>query len=69
MMLVGAGLRVALATTHLPLRAVADAVTPCAFNGGDSYLDADLRQKFGLSAPRILVAGLNPCGRVGSYGS
>ena len=60
MMLVGAGLRVALATTHLPLRAVADAVTPAHLTAVIRILDADLRQKFGLSAPRILVAGLNP---------
>jgi 4-hydroxythreonine-4-phosphate dehydrogenase len=53
-------LRVALATTHLPLRAVADALTPERLTQTLRILDQDLRQKFGLTAPRILVAGLNP---------
>jgi 4-hydroxythreonine-4-phosphate dehydrogenase len=53
-------LRVALATTHLPLRAVADALTPERLTETLRILEQDLRQKFGLSAPCILVAGLNP---------
>lgn len=60
MMLAGAGLRVALATTHLPLRAVADAITPAMLEETLRIVDADLRQRFGVAAPRILVAGLNP---------
>ena len=60
MMLTGAGLRVALATTHLPLRAVADAITAPMLEETMRILDTDLRQRFGLQAPRILVAGLNP---------
>lgn len=60
MMLAGAGLRVALATTHLPLREVADAITPELLREVLLILDRDLREKFGLGAPRILVAGLNP---------
>ncbi|HEY9101252.1 4-hydroxythreonine-4-phosphate dehydrogenase PdxA [Chitinimonas sp.] len=56
----GYALRVALATTHLPLRAVADAITPALLTETLRILHADLRQKFGLAAPRILVAGLNP---------
>ncbi|MFC4159942.1 4-hydroxythreonine-4-phosphate dehydrogenase PdxA [Chitinimonas lacunae] len=60
MMLVGGGMRVALATTHLPLREVADAITPASLSRTLRILDADLRQKFGLARPRILVAGLNP---------
>ena len=60
MMLVGGGLRVALATTHLPLRAVADAITPELLDAVITILVGDLRQRFGLAQPRILVAGLNP---------
>jgi len=60
MMLVGAGLRVALATTHLPLRAVPDAITPTDLEVTIRILHADLRTRFGVARPRILVAGLNP---------
>ena len=60
MMLAGGGLRVALATTHLPLREVADAITPALLRDVIRILDAELRKKFGVAAPRILVAGLNP---------
>jgi 4-hydroxythreonine-4-phosphate dehydrogenase len=60
MMLAGGGLRVALATTHLPLREVADAVTPALLGEVIRILHADLKAKFGIAAPRILVAGLNP---------
>jgi 4-hydroxythreonine-4-phosphate dehydrogenase len=60
MMLAGGGLRVALATTHLPLRAVADAITPALLAEVIGILHADLRAKFGIPRPRILVAGLNP---------
>ena len=60
MMLAGGGLRVALATTHLPLRAVADAITPALLDAVIRILHADLRDKFGIARPRILVAGLNP---------
>jgi len=60
MMLVGGGLRVALATTHLPLAAVSAAVTAQRLAAVLTVLDADLRAKFGIAAPRILVCGLNP---------
>ncbi|MDO9636690.1 MAG: 4-hydroxythreonine-4-phosphate dehydrogenase PdxA, partial [Thiobacillus sp.] len=60
MMLAGGGLRVALATTHLPLRAVADAITPALLDEVIRILHADLQGKFGIARPRILVAGLNP---------
>jgi 4-hydroxythreonine-4-phosphate dehydrogenase len=60
MMLAGGGLRVALATTHLPLRAVADAITPALLDEVIRILHADLQSKFGIAEPRILVAGLNP---------
>lgn len=60
MMLAGGGLRVALATTHLPLREVADAITPELLAEVIRILHADLRTKFAIDRPRILVAGLNP---------
>jgi 4-hydroxythreonine-4-phosphate dehydrogenase len=60
MMLAGGGLRVALATTHLPLRAVADAITPALLDEVIRILHADLQSKFGIARPRIAVAGLNP---------
>jgi 4-hydroxythreonine-4-phosphate dehydrogenase len=60
MMLCCGDLRVALATTHLPLRAVADAI-----NGPDlkrviQIVMADLAGKFGIAQPKLLVCGLNP---------
>ena len=60
MMLACPGLRVALATTHLPLRAVADAITSERLERVIRILHADLHAKFGLRQPRILVCGLNP---------
>ncbi|WP_435103911.1 4-hydroxythreonine-4-phosphate dehydrogenase PdxA [Arhodomonas sp. AD133] len=60
MMLVAGDLRVALATTHLPLRAVADALTRERLEAVARILDADLRTRFGIARPRVLVAGLNP---------
>ena len=60
-------LRVALATTHLPLRAVPDAITADLLEKTLRILDADLRSKYGLSQPRILVAGLNPHAGEGGY--
>ncbi len=54
------GLRVALVTTHLPLRAVADAVTKGAVLSTLRRLDQSLRRDFGIGAPRIAVLGLNP---------
>ena len=53
-------LRVALATTHLPLRAVADAITPELLARVIDIIHADLKRKFGVTAPRIFVTGLNP---------
>lgn len=60
MMLTCPGLRVALATTHLPLRDVADAITPTRLKQVLRILHADLRDKFGIAQPRIYVTGLNP---------
>lgn len=60
MLLAGAGLRVALATTHLPLHAVPAAITAAGLEATLRILHADLQRKFGIAEPRILVAGLNP---------
>ncbi|HYX63305.1 MAG TPA: 4-hydroxythreonine-4-phosphate dehydrogenase PdxA [Burkholderiales bacterium] len=60
MMLVGGGLRVALATTHLPLADVPRAITRTRLLAVIRVVDADLRKRFGIASPRILVAGLNP---------
>ncbi|MGQ4878818.1 4-hydroxythreonine-4-phosphate dehydrogenase PdxA [Billgrantia sp. LNSP4103-1] len=53
-------LRVALATTHLPLRDVADAITASGLERIVRILHADLVRWFGVAAPRIAVCGLNP---------
>lgn len=60
MMLTAPGLRVALVTTHLPLRAVPDAVTPQLLEQTLRILVTDLRRWFGIARPRVLVLGLNP---------
>jgi len=60
MLLAGGGLRVALATTHLALSAVPAAITKPLLRSVIRILDADLRRRFGIARPRILVAGLNP---------
>jgi 4-hydroxythreonine-4-phosphate dehydrogenase len=60
MLLAAGNLRVALATTHLPLRAVSDAITPALLDVTLAILDADIRRLYGISRPRIAVCGLNP---------
>ena len=60
MMLANPTLRVALATTHLPLRAVPDAITGEGLARVLRVTDAALRRDFGLARPRIAVLGLNP---------
>ena len=64
MMLAGATnhgpLRVALATTHLPLASVSAAISPGLLAGVLRIIDDDLRLRFGITHPRIAVAGLNP---------
>jgi 4-hydroxythreonine-4-phosphate dehydrogenase len=60
MLLAGAGLRVALATTHLALKDVPAAITPDSLETTLRILHAGLRGQFGIARPRILVAGLNP---------
>ncbi len=60
MMLVGGGLRVALATTHLALAAVPAAITRARLDAALDILHHDLRDRFGIARPRIAVTGLNP---------
>ncbi len=60
MMLVGGGMRVALATTHLPLAQIPAAITAQHLENTLRILHKDLISKFGIRQPRILVAGLNP---------
>jgi 4-hydroxythreonine-4-phosphate dehydrogenase len=60
MMLATKGLRVALATTHIPLAYVAKAITPDRLSKVLSILHQDLQLKFAIPAPRIYVCGLNP---------
>lgn len=60
MMLATGDLRVALATTHLPLRAVSDALPACNLEATLRTLHHSLTEQFGFTAPRITVLGLNP---------
>lgn len=60
-------LRVALATTHLPLKDVPAAITADLLERILHILDHDLRRKYGIAAPRILVTGLNPHAGEGGY--
>ena len=67
MMLAGGGLRVALATTHLPLKDVSAAITQDSLEQTIRILHADMGKKYGIAVPRILVAGLNPHAGEGGY--
>ena len=67
MMLATKTLRVALATTHLPLRAVADAITVERLHQVIDILLHDLKTKFKISQPKVLVCGLNPHAGEGGY--
>ena len=60
MMLATEGLRVALATTHLPLKDVAAAITEDELTQVTEILQRDMQNQFGIAEPRILVCGLNP---------
>lgn len=60
MMLATEELRVALATTHLPLLAVPGAITQASLHEVITILDNDLKTKFGITQPQIYVCGLNP---------
>lgn len=67
MMLVGAGMRVALVTRHLPLTQVSAAITQPSLERTIRILAHDLVHHFGIAEPRILVAGLNPHAGEGGY--
>jgi len=70
MMLSAPGIRVALVTTHLPLRSVAEALTAERLEGTLKITDHDLRHRFGIARPRLQVLGLNPhAGEAGHLGS
>ncbi len=70
MMLVAGGLRVALATTHLPLRDVPAQITRVRLEAVLDVLHAGLTGQFGIARPRIAVLGLNPhAGESGHLGS
>ncbi len=70
MMLVGGNMRVTLATTHLPLKDVATAITPIRLEQKLRLINHDLIARFSISSPRIVVAGLNPhAGESGHLGS
>ena len=60
-------LRVALATTHLPLKDVSAAITAESLTRTIEIVHGDLQRKFGLPKPRILVTGLNPHAGEGGY--
>jgi len=60
MLLVAGDLRVALASTHLPLREVPDFITAARLSRVLRILDSDLRSTFGIERPEIVVCGLNP---------
>ena len=70
MMLAGGGMRVALATTHLALKEVARSITSDGLERTLRVLHHDLRSRFAIRQPRIVVAGLNPhAGESGFLGS
>ncbi len=60
MMLAAGDMRVALATTHLPLKDISAAITAALLTQVLTILHADLQRKFGIPQPRIAVCGLNP---------
>ena len=70
MMLANPAMRVALQTVHLPLREVAERITPEALERTLRIVEVALRQQFGIAAPVIAVLGLNPhAGEDGHLGS
>jgi 4-hydroxythreonine-4-phosphate dehydrogenase len=70
MMLATEEMRVALATTHLPLRDVADAISSDLLHSVIQILAHDLKAKFAINNPKILVCGLNPhAGEEGHLGN
>lgn len=70
MLLTSGTLRVALATTHIPLNRVSDAITPQLLTDKLKVIDQDLKKHFGVPQPRITVLGLNPhAGESGHLGN
>lgn len=70
MLLAADSLRVALATTHLPLRAVSEAITPALLDATLAILHEDVQRLWGIARPRIAVCGLNPhAGESGHLGT
>lgn len=67
MMLAGSGMRVALLTTHLPLKDVPQAITQESIIQISQIVHNDLKNKFGITQPKILLAGLNPHAGEGGY--
>jgi len=67
MMLAAPGMRVALATTHLPLKDVSAALTIESLLKTATIINDDLRKWWGITAPRIAVCGLNPHAGEGGY--
>ncbi|MBK6939841.1 MAG: 4-hydroxythreonine-4-phosphate dehydrogenase PdxA [Planctomycetes bacterium] len=69
MLFVGGGIKVALATRHVALRRVADALDADAIAADLGLLGTALRREFGVAVPRIVVTGLNPhAGEHGLFG-
>lgn len=60
MMLATPGLRVPLVTTHLPLRDIADAITPALLSQVIRITYQSLQQQFGIKQPKLYIAGINP---------
>jgi len=70
MMLVGGGLRVSLATIHVPLMQVIEHLTPTSLTQIANITDTALRRDFGIRSPRIAFTGLNPhAGEAGTIGT
>ena len=67
MLLASQVMKVALVTTHLPLKKVSEAITPELIDQVVHLLHAGLQRDFGIRCPRILVAGLNPHAGEGGY--
>ena len=63
----GVQLRIALATTHLPLQQVPAAITRDSLSRTLAIIHEDLKRRFGIAQPRIMVAGLNPHAGEGGY--
>ncbi|PCJ32491.1 MAG: 4-hydroxythreonine-4-phosphate dehydrogenase PdxA [Gammaproteobacteria bacterium] len=67
MMLATSELRVALATTHLPLKDVSEAITKTSLTQVMNIIMASMKEQFAIPAPRVAVCGLNPHAGEGGY--